>query len=186
MSSVWGEICRDDNCEIMGVHGHHEVLTQEREAPRKSGAQHDPKALLGSIAKATSKAYPMNFSAIVREVVDDYGTCSERTIYRYLRKLIDRGQILKLDLGLSVDAYIRPKSRLLRDLPGLRDYMLGLLEIAPTRSKKKSTVPYKSGAHGVRALRQLNLHGVRDAAHRIREEIMEPSLEDFGDLVGAV
>jgi len=86
-----------------------------------------------------SKSRPVHFAEIVSAVRDDYGSCTERTVYRHIRKLVARGQAVKLDLGLSFAAYIRPKSRLLRDLESLRDYMLGICEIHATTSERYQT-----------------------------------------------
>lgn len=126
------EICRDERCSRAGIHRKHLIKTvhepraHHRPDPnaRPLWKRPDPNGLINSIARATSKAYPMWFSAIAREVRDDYGNVDERTIYRYLKVLVDRGHILKLDLGLQLAAYIRPGSRLLKDLDSLREYML--------------------------------------------------------------
>ena len=134
------EICRDDNCDRLDVHPKHEinVRTNPRVHHRPSIAvtplweRDDPKAMMGAVARACSKAYPMHPAAIVREVRDDYGRCSERTVYRYLAKLVHRGQLVKLDVGLAFSAYLRPKSRLLGDLDSVREYMLGIVECHPT------------------------------------------------------
>ena len=109
-------ICRDDDCMISSIHARHPVLKkrQPQVHHRPSTSQKplwqrdDPKALTGAVARATSKAYPVTVTAILRDVVDDYGPCHERTVYRHIKKLVERGQLIKLDLGLQIHAYIRP------------------------------------------------------------------------------
>ena len=140
-----GSICRDDNCDRLDVHPPHLVLNKGRKIVphhRPNGLQRplwqrdDPRGLTGAVARATSKSYPMLFSHIVRDVRDDYGPCTERTVYRHLRKLVQRGHVIKLDLQLAFAAYIRPRSRLLADPEGLRDYMLGTLELHPATKER--------------------------------------------------
>lgn len=132
MSQAGNCICRDEFCEVVEVHPAHPVKKPRKErapAPgRELWKRSSPKALDHAIAKATSKYRPTHFSEILREVENDYGRAEtphalERAVYRHLKKLVERGQILKLDLGLSFAAYIRPKSRLLNDLGLMREQM---------------------------------------------------------------
>jgi hypothetical protein len=134
-----GLVCRDEDCTIVGVHRKHLVRHRELKPHHRAATgarplwkKDDPTALTGAVARATSRAFPTHFAAIHRDVQDDYGPCSERSVYRHLAKLVERGHLLKLDLGLPCAAYIRPKSRLLRDVPAIREYMLGVIEIHPT------------------------------------------------------
>lgn len=130
-------ICRDDDCIIVEMHHRHRVVATPQPHSRADltvtppWKRDDPDALAEAVVRACSEAYPKHFSAIARDVRDDYGACTDRTVYRYLRKVIDRGLLIKLDLGLAFAAYIRPKSRLLNDLDSLRDYMLGVVEMHP-------------------------------------------------------
>lgn len=135
-------ICRDETCSVAGVHtvsfctrstrlderAHHRPLKPGGKPPWK---RDDPSGLMNSVARATSKHRPTHFSAIVNEVVNDYGTVSERTVYRYLKKLVERGQVIKLDLRLGFAAYIRPKSKLLNDLPLIREIMVNTVDLEP-------------------------------------------------------
>jgi hypothetical protein len=137
------QICRHENCDIEEVHAKHHVMRALPEPkPARPGKkppwrQDDPEALTESVYKATSDAYPMLSSWIARDVRDDYGTCTDRTVYRHLRRLVAEARLVKVDLGLAFSAYIRPKSRLLADPQALRDYMLAQMEI--TACTKDST-----------------------------------------------
>jgi hypothetical protein len=138
------EICRDEDCEIVGVHPKH------RRARRQPQAHHRPKpdapwkrsdrhALLTSIMKSTSGRVPKWFQEIAPDVRDDYGNVTDRTIWRGIKTLVERGHLLKLDLGLAFAAYMRPigKKRPLGrlDETELRDYMLSVVEINPTTKR---------------------------------------------------
>jgi len=130
--------CRSEDCEIVELHEAHEITTKRK--PERAASEGRPlwrrsssKALDRSIANATSRHWPTHFGAILREVENDYGTAEspqalERAVYRHLRKLVERGQIIKLDIGLSMAAYIRPKSKLLKDLGMIREQMYDRLE----------------------------------------------------------
>lgn len=135
MSTAWdpSEVCRDENCRRADVHRKH--LVAERPPPQphhRPGKQvwrySDPRALTGAVARAASKSQPKIFREIVRDVRDDYGQVSERSVHRHINKLVERGQLIKLDLGLTFAAYIRPKSRLLKNPEALRDFIEGELE----------------------------------------------------------
>lgn len=82
----------------------------------------DPRGLTGSVARAASKAAPKTFAMVCRDVWDDYGPCTERTVHRHLAKLVDRGCILKIDIGEAFDVYLRPGSRLASDIDTLREF----------------------------------------------------------------
>lgn len=82
----------------------------------------DPMGLTGAVARATSKSYPMTFAMICRDVRDDYGECTERTIHRHLARLVDRGCILKVDIAQAFAVYLRPGSKLANDIETLREF----------------------------------------------------------------
>ena len=131
------QICQVEHCDRLGIHAPHPVPAPPPErairiTARPPWQQDDPRALTGAVARATSKAYPVHFAEIAREVRDDYGTCADRTVYRYLAKLVARGHVVTVDVGLTCAAYVRPKSRLLAAPDAIREYMLGKLEVSPT------------------------------------------------------
>jgi hypothetical protein len=119
-------ICRDENCRRIDLHPVHavtatcdsEVISTSTREPWKRPA---PRALDHAIAKATSKTYPRHFNAILREVEEDYGDCIGRTVARRLARLVKRGHILRIDLGRSLYAYVRPGSKLANDIDLVRE-----------------------------------------------------------------
>lgn len=96
----------------------------------------DQVGLTRAVAQATSKAYPVTFSMIARDVWDDYGACDERTIHRHLAKLVDRGCLLKFNINLPFAVYIRPGTRL--DLETIREYDYQHVEtkVSPWRARR--------------------------------------------------
>lgn len=130
------EICVDDACKRIDIHRKHLVMRHEpprahhRPDPNKKPLwqRNDPNGLTGAVARATSKSQPKVISEIIRDVRDDYGEVTERSVYRHVKKLVERGHLIKLDLGLTFAAYIRPKSRLLKNPEALKDFVLGEIE----------------------------------------------------------
>lgn len=135
MSIAWDPsvICCDENCERTDLHRKHLVAKRPPSEPHHRPKKSDPKTLTGAVARAVSRT-PKVFREIVRDVVDDYGKVSpteasaERSIHRHLKKLVERGQIIKLDLGFTFAVYLRPKSRWLRDPEAIREYIEGEIE----------------------------------------------------------
>ena len=135
-------ICRDEACPIVRVHRHKVPVWARRQAarrvqmtpaekpPKRPWAKDDPEGLAESVIRATGEL-PTCASWIARDVRDDYGHCSDRTVYRYLRRFVEEAKIIKVDLGLHLAAYLRPKARLLADPGAIRDYMLSMVEITP-------------------------------------------------------
>jgi hypothetical protein len=130
-------VCRDENCDRVDLHPSHSVVTHrvKRKKPsvsrRLPWRQPAPRALDHSIAKATSKTYPRHFQAILHEVKEDYGDCNSRTVIRRLGRLVKRGHILRLDLGRSLYAYVRPGSNLANDIELVREQIEGLFASMP-------------------------------------------------------
>jgi len=144
--------CRDERCDRLDLHPAHaislqegqdfsEKLKEEARAQLESKSKRPPwrrpcpKALDHSIAKAVSKTYPKHLDAILREVEDDYGLESTpsalyRNVQRHLAKLVERGQILRVDLGRRLYAYLRPGSPLVHDVEMMREQIESLLETA--------------------------------------------------------
>lgn len=139
-------ICRDERCDRIDLHRKHLIVARvakphhrpkpiakptakplaakpEKLDVKPLWRRPSPKALTGAVARATSKSWPTHLAAIARNVADDYGPCCKRTVYRHVKKLVERGHLIKLDLGMDCCAYIRPKSKLLDDLASLREHM---------------------------------------------------------------
>jgi hypothetical protein len=109
-------LCRDDRCERTEVHLAH-AITHALPAPKtltksvkEPWRRRDPRALDHCIAKAVSQTYPRHIAAIVEEVRQDYGACNLRTVQRHLQRLVQRGHLLRIDIGRSLYAYLRPGS----------------------------------------------------------------------------
>lgn len=133
--------CRNDQCARVELHlAHDEDFDEDyREHVPRSKSQDPPwkrpasKALDHSIAKAVSKTYPKHLNAILREVKDDYGSgASESALYRavqrHLAVLVERGHILKIDLGRHLYAYLRPGSTLVNDVEMMREQIESMME----------------------------------------------------------
>ena len=138
MSLPWdpSAICRDERCEIVGLHRPHLIKKRTAEphhrpssSPVPPWKRQDPRGLSGAVMRATSKAYPVVFQSIMREVFDDYGSVTRRTIYRHVRALVQQGCLVRYELG-GIAAYVRPKSRLFGDRRSVRDYVLANFDIA--------------------------------------------------------
>jgi hypothetical protein len=154
-----GLICRDDDCELNedGIHPKHSQRRKRppevHHRPKPGGVLKiwqyaDPPGVAESVEKATSADRPKVIWEIVRDVQDDYGSVTERTIYRHVRALVDAGRLIKLgnggggragsiNLRLPFAAYIKARSRLLADPDNLRDYMLGTYELHPATKKSR-------------------------------------------------
>ena len=97
--------------------------------------QPDPSGLINSIMKATSVTRPKWFQEIAQDVRDDFGNITDRSIWRGLKKVVERGHLIKLDIGLAFHAYIRPSKKRPSGRPettdDMREYMLSIVEVHP-------------------------------------------------------
>lgn len=134
------EICRDDDCVIEELHTtkqcRHLARVREPAKPIRASSRpawkiDDPAGLSEAVMRAVPPGLPTHFSAIADGVRNDYGSVHERTIYRHIRKVVERGELLKVDLRLGFAAYIRPKAKLLSDLSTMRDVMSALVDLEP-------------------------------------------------------
>ena len=108
-------LCRDDRCDREDVHPAHEVFEGcQDEAKRASGRQPD-EALLEILATKVTRAVPKSSAMLYNDTINDYGSVNKRTFYRYLEQLIERGLILRVDLGQRLYAYLHPSSTLADD-----------------------------------------------------------------------
>jgi hypothetical protein len=146
-------LCRDENCDLLGLHAEHEVPEQVCEAEADQTdfplefaywakwhqardaaklrlvppwMQQAPEALDDSIIKATSQTYPKPFEVIMRDVEYDYGSCNMRTVQRRLRAIVQRGHVIRLDLGRRLHAYVRPGSNMINDLDLVREQIISM------------------------------------------------------------
>ncbi len=124
-------LCRDDQCVQLGVHTIDSGCCLRSKGPtrRQRGYYHSKSrvnaatpwriycydALNESVYNATSLVEPRHLQAVARYVLDDYGTCCERTIQRHLAALRESGRVVRMDFCKRVHAYLRAGSRLLND-----------------------------------------------------------------------
>lgn len=137
------QVCRNEECEIEEVHTISLCRKDRRGgvlqpplkiSKRPAWLKDDPEGLQESVRRAVPKTLPTNFSAIVDKVTNDYGNVTERTVYRHVRRLVERGELLKLNLRLGFAAYARPTSKLVSDFAGMREIMTGIVDIEPDAS----------------------------------------------------
>ena len=120
------EVCRDERCELLGVHirGEHCVKLRGRESlyrtrSRRHATQpwraYNYEALHESVYNAVSLTEPRNFGMVLSLVENDYGTCCERSVHRHLGTWRQSGGIVRLDFNGRIHAYLRAGSRLIAD-----------------------------------------------------------------------
>lgn len=131
------EICRDDRCELVGIHvaGKHCQRVRSRESQyrtrsRKHAGQpwraYNYEALHESVYSAVSLVEPRSFSSILATVENDYGTCCDRSVHRHLNSWRQSGEIVRMDFRGRIHAYLRAGSRLLSDPELVLEQMLDL------------------------------------------------------------
>lgn len=124
------DICRHELCERLDVHPAHLVIRVPPPPPKRRSQKNV--ALREAVKRATgiapcSAPLPTYFSAVVRDVRDDYGPISERVIYFEIARLVSDQELLKLEgLGLGYAVYLAPWSRWRTDLEGIADRMMQL------------------------------------------------------------
>lgn len=147
-----GEICRDEHCELDGLHAPEEceqarrtsrieLLYEElseikgaKPAPtpkRPASLKDDPEGIREAVLRAIPKNLPTHFGAVADAVRNDYGEVAERTVYRHIKRLVKAGELVKQDLRLGFAAYVRPYSKMLRDLPTMRDVLVHMTDLEP-------------------------------------------------------
>ncbi len=149
-----GEICRDEGCEIEHLHAPEECerARQNRriellyaelreiddakapavsEPKRAVWQKDDPEGLSEAVMRAIPKNRPTHVAAVVESVRNDYGEVAERTVYRHLSRLVKTGEIIRQDVQLGFAALVRPYSKMLRDLPTMRDVLAHVTDPEP-------------------------------------------------------
>lgn len=147
-----GEICRDEACEIDHLHApaecervrqlrrvdllFNEIREIKRVKPepavkRVPWHKDDPEGVREAVLRAIPKNLPTHFGAVADAVRNDYGEIAERTVYRHIKRLVRAGELVKQDLRLGFAAYVRPYSKLLSDLPTMRDVLAHVADLEP-------------------------------------------------------
>lgn len=120
-ADVDAAFCRDEHCRIKTRHAAHPIIESKgmrrariklngwiddpfepMDQVNRKKVNHSPLALQHSIVKATSLNTIKPFAVIMRDVLDDYGSVTDRTVYRTLPILIEQGRIV----------YLRPAPKL--------------------------------------------------------------------------
>lgn len=125
-------ICRSEFCDREDVHAPHVVKCQRETMPRSCRAPWTlpaPVALDDAIVRAVSDIQPKNFATLVDDVENDFGSLGHnrqsgmRKLHRRLAQLCDAGRVLKVDVGGMLFAYLKPTSRISRDVEYIREQL---------------------------------------------------------------
>jgi hypothetical protein len=128
-------ICRDELCEIIHVHAAHKVRTRKQKQVWKSRSSRPPWALPAPVAlddaiiRAVSDVHPRHFAAVVTEVENDFGSLGKnrlsgmRRVHRHLVQLCEAGRVLRVDVGGMLYGYLKPTSRIARDIGYIREQL---------------------------------------------------------------
>lgn len=133
-------ICRDERCERADIHSPHMLRKRLSKRPPKAPEPEDPGwsaiALSESILRLVNGThFAVGFSDVFHHVLNDYGSTTRRAVHRHLRRLVDKGDILQVDLGYTLAvgfnaqrvrcAYLNIWSRWIRDRDVLREALEG-------------------------------------------------------------
>lgn len=123
-------ICRDESCDRDDIHYCHDVEPLKEPKPRSSRKPWElpaPEALDEAIVRAVSDVRPKPFTMLANDVVNDFGSLGqniksgERRLHRRIRALVEQGRILRIDIGNTLFAYLKPTSRIATDLDFIRE-----------------------------------------------------------------
>lgn len=137
-------ICRHEFCDIEGIHAWHEVREKKEPKPRSVKEPWNlpaPNALDDAIVRAVSDVRPRHFAALLQEVENDFGSLGEnrksgiRRMHRRLKQLVETGRILRVEIGETLFAYLKPTSRVARDVVFLREQILESFDSCSTYSE---------------------------------------------------
>jgi hypothetical protein len=130
-------ICRDENCDIECIHAAHDVAPKkDPPKPRSTRAPWElpaPEALDESIVRNVSDVRPKIFSALVNDIENDFGSLGHnkrsglRRVHRRIRALVEMGRILRVDIGDTLFAYLKPTSRVATDIEFVKEQILDSL-----------------------------------------------------------
>lgn len=121
--------------------GQHTKQANIREIPKPPWLRYSVKGLGGAVAGAISATRVKIVSEIHQDVLNNYGSCDERSVYRHLAELVEAGLVIRVSFnrngctplyskrpvgvknGVIVDeppkgtlsGYLKPESRLFKD-----------------------------------------------------------------------
>jgi hypothetical protein len=138
-------ICRDDRCPRVDIHAAHPIDFQGAEDPLYDAAyphcrERHGETLCEVIYDHIPVRYCKPFQDLYSDVLEDYGQVNARAVYRALKTLLLREQIISVTLPPTKErktkrppgGYVRSNSPLLADADG-RDFLIDTLaETRPT------------------------------------------------------
>lgn len=142
---VAGELCK--RVELVGVHErmcgpfhHRRILTVREIDPKPIKCARDPwtlpapEALDESILRATSDRVPRILMQLAPIVENDFGRIAPtensalKQLQRRIKKLCEAGQLLRVDLGKRLYAYLSPDARIAGDVDAIREQVMESFE----------------------------------------------------------
>jgi hypothetical protein len=139
------EICREDDCDIEGIHEPHEVRAKKEQQPRSKREpwklMNSPEALDESIMRVINRLNVASFQAIFHEVENDFGSIGatpntgDRTLHRHLVMLCRAGRLLRVDVGQRMYAYLKPSAKFARDVDFVRDILDNFRDTSPHETR---------------------------------------------------
>jgi len=130
-------ICRDDRCPREEIHPEHPIADSVRDpfydAVYPHRREQHGETLREIIYAHVPARYCKPFQDLYTDVLADYGFVNTRAVYRALKVLLGRSQIINVSPPSRIKSkrlpggYVRSDSPLLSDPDG-RDFLLGTLE----------------------------------------------------------
>lgn len=96
----------------------------------------DLSALDDAIVSSVTRYEPKRFADVLDDVENNYGSISpkretsKRLLHRHIKSLAERGRILRVDVGESLCAYLKPDSPIANDPRGILDYFRSTMELS--------------------------------------------------------
>jgi len=117
------ELCRDEQCPFEGVHKAGSCRTSRQEACLADRAGKVRSALDECVYDWVTTRFVRTFRDVYSDVIQDYGSITERGVYRALERLIDAHRVIRVvpwpnGRLLRLGAYLRYDSPLIWDLSG--------------------------------------------------------------------
>ena len=142
--------CRDDRCSRLWVHPEHEIrdswsrgtirvglwgwrrdpleMPKRRKrgstTPRMAWQKHAYWCLEEIILSTVSQSTIRPFSMIYDNVINDYGSITDRTVYRYIKHLIGAGKLVRVQFDRRISGYLKTPTKLLADRESLREQLV--------------------------------------------------------------
>lgn len=108
---------------------HYEAMVERYES-------RDLSALDDAIVSSVTRYEPKRFAEVLDDVENNYGTISpkretsKRLLHRHLKALAERGRVLRIDVGESLCAYLKPDSPIAGDPRSILEYFRATMEMS--------------------------------------------------------